>query len=596
MKQSSDTVLKWKLNDIVSIKEFNSLYSDVERSLGKYDSYYLMLKPDMPEKDFIKFIKFNELIKEKISRLGYRAFLMDAEDQKSQQAKLMKNRERDLEIRFNDVSRKIWHWIKGKKVDEKPVLDKKNAKRLFNSIGDLKYILNYERDFAKHNLKISEESIISNKDMNGISALNDLRTLIETEFEYDFNPKGGRKRKKNISQSELVSYVYSSNRENRKAAYEMLLKKYRENIDKLFIIYQAIVKDWVYDSRLRKFNSPISVRNKYNHIPDSAVSTLIEVCAANREVFWKYFRYKKKELGLKNFERWDIYAPIKETNAKISFSKAINIVLDTLKGFNPEFAIHAKSIIDSKHIDSHSKPNKVSGAFCATVSPKIIPYILLNYTGKYRDVLTLAHELGHGIHSLYARKHSISAQDANLPLSETASTFCEMIVFERLYAEAKNVNTKKWLLADRMANSYATILRQNYFVKFELEAHNMISKGITSEGLSGIYYNNLKEQFGSAVKIDPIFRYEWAYIPHIVHTPFYCYAYNFGELLSLALYSAYKKHGNKIIRRIEKILSYGGSENPQMILKESGFDITDSSFWQGSFDIIKKWQKELESL
>jgi oligoendopeptidase F len=171
-----------------------------------------------------------------------------------------------------------------------------------------------------------------------------------------------------------------------------------------------------------------------------------------------------------------------------------------------------------------------------------------------------------------------------------------LIVFERLLKDVKSNKEKKALLLNRMAESYATIMRQNYFVKFEIEAHDRIPKGITSEGLSDIYFKNLKEQFGNTVAIDPLFRYEWAYIPHIVNSPFYCYAYNFGELLSLALYARYKREGIGFIKNIEQILAYGGSRNPQEVLKEVGVDINSQKFWQGSFGILKTWQSELERI
>jgi len=211
------------------------------------------------------------------------------------------------------------------------------------------------------------------------------------------------------------------------------------------------------------------------------------------------------------------------------------------------------------------------------------------------DVSTLAHELGHGIHALYANHHSVSSQNAGLPLCETASTLLEMVMFEKLLKQAENDQVRKALLFNKMAGSFATVLRQNYFVKFEIKAHEAIERGVTGEELSDIYFNDiLKPQFGDSLSIDDSFRYEWAYLPHIVHTPFYCYAYSFGELLSLALFSEYKKQGSVFVPKIEKILAYGGSKSPQKILGEVGIDINSRAFWQGSFDIIKGWQKQLE--
>jgi oligoendopeptidase F len=221
---------------------------------------------------------------------------------------------------------------------------------------------------------------------------------------------------------------------------------------------------------------------------------------------------------------------------------------------------------------------------------------MLNHTGTIRDVSTMAHELGHAIHSLYANKHHYSCQHSGLPLAETASTLGELILFDKMLMTETDKKIKKQMLWEKIGDSYATILRQNYFVLFEKEAHEKIAEGITVEGLSEIYLKNLKEQFGNSVIVDRIFRYEWTYISHIFSTPFYCYAYNFGELLALSLFGKYKKEGPNFIPKIEKILAAGGSEDPVEILTKAGFEVTKEEFWQESFKIVKDWTKQLKNL
>ena len=171
-----------------------------------------------------------------------------------------------------------------------------------------------------------------------------------------------------------------------------------------------------------------------------------------------------------------------------------------------------------------------------------------------------------------------------------------MILFEKVLSETIDNQTKKELLSDKLADSYATICRQNFIVKFEMEAHEALQAGIEEKELSAMWLNNLKQQFGDSVEIDDVFRYEWAYIPHIIHSPFYCYAYNFGELLSMALYAKYKSEGQSFVPKIEEILAAGGSEDPKVILQKVGIDMSSAEFWQGSFELIKDWQKELETL
>jgi len=299
---------------------------------------------------------------------------------------------------------------------------------------------------------------------------------------------------------------------------------------------------------------------------------------------------------MKKLSRFDVYAPLQKKDKKIDFEEAKTIVLKALEEFSPNFSKKAEKIINEKHIDVLPNKNKIGGAFCATVAPEITPYVLLNFTGKSRDISTLAHELGHGIHSLYANKNYPSSQSANLPLAETASTLAELILFEKMMEKETDKEIKKAWLSDKMADAYATICRQNYFIKFEIKAHEAIEKGLTADDLSKIYFKSLKEQFGNSLSIDPLFKYEWSYISHIFESPFYCYAYNFGELVSYALWANYKKDPKIWIKIIEKILESGGSQDPQIILHNAKIDICCPKFWQDSFSTIRDWQEKLESL
>lgn len=585
----------WNLDDIVTLDQFDELYSETEKLIGDYAGIFNSLAPEMAEADFVAYTKLHEKAMENLHKLGSRPALMEAADQKDSLALKLKNQVKDLEIKFSEAVQPISLWLKGKEVQGKEVLDDANAKRLFASTPDLEYAYSYSRMMGKYSLDEKSENIMTAKDANGIRVITDLRDMIETEFEYDFKPEGGE-RKLIKNNAEISSFAYSSNPAERKAAFEARFEQYEKNIDKFFVAYQAVVKDWNYEAKIRGFKSPISMRNVANHVEDAPIETLIEVCGKNIGIFQDYFKFKAKELGLEKLTRFDLYAPLGEVKDEYSYDTAIGLVDDSFRSFSATFADNAQNIIKENHIDSHPADTKRGGAFCMTVTPGITPYVLLNYTGKMRDVSTLAHELGHGVHSLYANKHTISTQHATLPLAETASTLGEMILFEKILSETTDQSIKKQLLSDKLADSYATICRQNYIVKFEIDAHEAIQKGVEESELSQIWIDNLKEQFGDSVEIDDMFRYEWAYIPHIVHTPFYCYAYNFGELLSMALYAKYKQEGESFVPKIETILSAGGSEDPKLILQNVGIDMSSPEFWQGSFELIKDWQRELEQL
>lgn len=583
--------MKWNLDDILPVEKFDELFKEVETEIKTLEKWVEKVRPEMGQKEFGEMLIFDENLGVKLAKLGYLPHLRMAVDQKDQRAKLLKSRMDDLGLRVSEISMKLGFWIQGKR---KPILDDKNAKRLFSAIPDLEYGLIRSREGAKYSLNEREEQIINHKDVNGISVLGDLREMIETEFEYVL--KIGKKTRKIKTQSELMSLVYSPKAEVREAAYRALLAKHKDNLDKFFAIYQGVVKDWGYEAKLRGYKEAISVRNWGNHVPDEAIETLLDVCSKNVGIFQRYFKWKAKELGVKKLRRFDIYAPIQKKDKKVDFEEAKMMVLEALREFSPNFSDKAEKIIKEKHVDVMPGKNKRSGAFCATVSPDITPYVFLNFTGKSRDISTLAHELGHGVHSLFANKHYASSQHANLPLAETASTLAELILFEKMMEKETDKEIKKGWLSDKIADAYATICRQNYFIKFEIEAHEAINKGVTAEELSKLYLEGLKEQFGNSILIEGIFKHEWSYISHIFESPFYCYAYNFGELLSYALWTNYKKDPKHWVKIIEKILEAGGSQDPQIILKGAKIDICCQKFWQDSFNTISVWEEMLETL
>ncbi len=581
----------WDLTDIIAKGKFESLYKQAQKSLTTFKTFRKSLKPTMSTQEFKRIMLFVESFKEKLGRLGCYPELLLASNIKDQHARLLQTKVNNLSVQITDETLYLSQWIKGLTVPNLKTLDNRNAKRLFKAVPDLEFSLTRSRLAAKHTLKESEEKIIHRKDITGSEVIGELYDMIVNDFTYTF--KVGSKATIIDNQQKLVSYVHSPKRSERKAAYNALFIPYKEHVDKFFVIYSALVKDWAQEAKLRDYSSSISMRNFANNVPDKAIEVLLDVCTKNRVIFHKYFRIKAKMLKLKKLERYDLYAPVTSVKEHFSFSDAKKLVFETFEEFSPSFAQKARSIVENGHLDSHPRANKRNGAFCMSITPSTIPYVLTNFDGKFRDVSTLAHELGHGIHDLYASNHSYSTMHAPLPVCETASTFGEMILFEKLLSKASK-KQKVAMLMDKLGDSYATILRQNYFIKFELLAHKMLMKGCSEKELSDAYLKLLKEQLGTAVNVQDQFRYEWAYIPHIYHSPFYCYAYNFGELLSLALFARYKKLGPLFVPKIEKVLAAGGSQDPVKLLRSVGVDIMSPIFWNEGFTIIKEWLKELE--
>jgi oligoendopeptidase F len=394
-----------------------------------------------------------------------------------------------------------------------------------------------------------------------------------------------------------MAYASDPSPEIRETIYKELYRVYGEESTILSQIYQHIVRNWADEKvKLRRFSSPISVRNLVNDIPDSVVETLLEVCQEKRGLFQRYFRLKANWLGMKQLRRYDLYAPLSESTRTYPFAEALPTIFESLTAFSPILADHAKRVLDERHLDSEVRPGKIGGAFCHGVLPGMTPWVLTSYNGKGNDLSTLAHELGHAMHALTASDHSPLTFHSSLPLAETASIFSEILLLEHQLQDETDPFVRRDTLARFVDGSYATVMRQAYFVLFEREAHALIEEGATTDALAERYLANLKEQFGDAVEVSDEFRWEWVSIPHIYAVPFYCYAYSFGQLLVLSLYRQYKDEGKAFVPKFLKILAHGGSKSPQGILSEAGIDMASASFWRGGFDVIEGMIDELSKL
>jgi oligoendopeptidase F len=383
----------------------------------------------------------------------------------------------------------------------------------------------------------------------------------------------------------------------RAAAYQELYRVYGEHGPVLAQIYSALMRDWRSENvGLRKYKAPISARNLANDLPDSVVETLLDVITENSRIFQRYFTLKARWIGMPKLRRYDLYAPLAEAEKDYPYDDAVRMVVDTFGEFDPRVGALAKQVFDDGHVDAEVRMGKRGGAFCAGVLPGVSPWVLLNYTGKARDVAIVAHEMGHAIHALLAADHSILTFHSALPMAETASVFSEILLTEKLLVQESDPAVRRSLLAKALDDTYATVGRQGYFALWEKEAHELVHQGRTADEMAARYLETLKEQFGEAVDVSDDFKWEWVSIPHFYQTPFYVYAYSFGQLLVLSLYQMFKREGASFKPKYLKVLSYGGSEAPARILKEAGIDITAAQFWQGGFDVIAGMIDELEKL
>jgi len=581
----------WDLKGLVSNPKsavFEKQIKVVEKKSKQFEKIKSKLNPKISSKKFLDILHEIEDLDEKISVIGGYASLAYSGNTQSDEATSLLTRMTKL---GSDISNRVlffdlW-WKKG--------IDEKNAKRLIKDSGDLSGYLKYKRLVAKYSLSEPEERIINTLDVTGSTALVKLYDKITNAFEYIVTIDG---KKRKLSREELSTYVRSTKPKTREIAYKELLSKFSKNKGVLGEIYQNLVLNWKDEGiEIRGFSSPISIRNIANDVDDKTINSLLQVCKKNSPVFQKFFVQKAKMLGLKKLRRYDLYAPatakIKEKN--YPYDKSVKLVFESLERFSPKLSSFAKKVFSEKHIDSEIRPGKRDGAFCSTISPKITPYVLVNFTGKSKDVFTVAHELGHAVHSQAASDKSILISEASLPLAETASTFSELLLYDNL-SDKISSDEKKIMLSEKIDDLYATIMRQSFFTLFEIDAHKKIAQSTTVNEISKAYLGNIKEQFGNSVNISDDFSLEWSCIPHFYHSPFYCYAYSFGNLLALSLFQRYKKEGKDFVPSYLGILNAGGSKKPEELLEEYDINIRSTKFWQDGFEYVKEQVKQLSSL
>ena len=580
---------KWSLADLYPDDYKASFNHDLEKLtalVNDFENVRGELNDAIPGERFAEIMKdYDAIVSLEYKLFGFCSLRFEADTQDSSALSLMGQTDAVITELGNRVLFFDLWWTK---------LADEPAARLIAACPENAYFLSAMRLSKPYTLNESEEKIINIKNSTGASALDNIYSSITNRYVFKMTVDG---EEKSLTREGIMVYARSDKPELRKAAYEELYRAYGDDGNILGQIYQNICRAWDQENLgIRGYKSPIAARNLGNDIPDDVVDLLLETCRKNKDVFIDYFKLKKELLGLDEFHRRDLYAPMKTDTTKISFDEAFKTMLASYNNFDPEFAKMAERVYNEHHIDSEPRHGKRGGAFCETLGPNYTPWVLLNFQGRAEDTSTIAHELGHAIHSMSAEDKTIFQQSSCLPLAETASTFGEMLLADYMQSTVTDKAVLRDMLIKQLDDNYATIQRQAYFALFEKEAHRMIGEGADIDELNAAYLANLNEQFGDAVVVDDYFKWEWVSIPHIFATPFYVYAYAFGQLLVLALYAQYKKEGKSFIPRYKEMLHKGGSQRPQDLLLDAGFDFTKEAFWQGGFDILKEKVEKLREI
>ncbi|MDB5410533.1 MAG: oligoendopeptidase [Rhodospirillales bacterium] len=448
------------------------------------------------------------------------------------------------------------------------------------------------RAFRQHQLSDEIEKLLHEKQVAGRGAWTRLfdETIAGLRFPWDG---------KELTESEILHLLSDHDGETRRKAAQVLGEVLGGNARVFSLVTNTLAKDKEIEDRWRGFLRPISSRNLANFVEDDVVDALISaVKGGYPELSHRYYKLKAKWFGVEQLDFWDRNAPLpNEDDRTIPWAEAERTVLEAYGAFSPELAAVGKRFFDNPWIDAPVRPGKASGAFAHPTVPSAHPYLLLNYQGKPRDVQTLAHELGHGVHQVLAGPQGALMSDTPLTLAETASVFGEMLTFRSLLARETDPKRRKIMLAGKVEDMLNTVVRQIAFVDFEIRIHDERRRGeLTPDRISEIWLDVQRESLGPALKLDGLYRWYWTYIPHFIHTPFYVYAYAFGDCLVNSLYAVYEGAHPDFARKYLDMLRAGGTLRHKELLAAFGLDASDPAFWQKGLSVIRGFIDEIEAI
>jgi oligoendopeptidase F len=459
------------------------------------------------------------------------------------------------------------------------------------ALADYRHYLELEQLRKDHLLSEPEEKILSEKSVTGRSAWNRFfdETMGAARFELDGET---------MTQQQILSKLYEPDRDLRRRAALAFTDGLQGNLRELTFVFNTVLADKASDDRLRDYDHWLASRNLDNEVDDDTVDALIEAVTSRYDLVARFYRLKKKLLGLDELYDYDRYAPIGEADTRYDWSTAQDLVLTAYGDFHRQMAEVAEQFFTDNWIDAALADGKRSGAFSHGAVPSAHPYVLLNYTGKTRDVQTLAHELGHGVHQYLAREQGPLQAGTPLTTAEMASVFGEMLVFQRLMRHEDDPKNKLAMLVSKIDDTLATVFRQIAMNRFEDRIHTARRQEgeLSPDRFSALWIETQEKMFEDSVTLGEHYRHWWSYIPHFIHSPGYVYAYAFGELLVLALYARYREAGDAFADQYVDLLSAGGSDWPHELVGELGIDLTDLTFWTQGLGAIEDLIEQAEEL
>jgi oligoendopeptidase F len=447
------------------------------------------------------------------------------------------------------------------------------------------------RKFRPHQLSEPEERVLTDLSPVGNSAWTRLFEELCAVIRVDLD---GR----DLVLEQAIVLLREPDRNLRRRASGAITTALKGDVRTRGYIFNVILQEKSIDDRLRKFPTWISSRNLANETSDAAVQALVDAVTSRYDICIRYYRVKRKLLNVGELHEWDRYAPVGETAKMLSWEEAKELVLGSYNRFSPRVGALVEDFFDQRWIDAPVVPGKTQGGYCMPVGPHHHPYILINFTGRLRDALVLAHELGHGLHDRLASRQHVFDYHPPLTLAETASVFGEALTFDRIMAEEKDPKTRLAMLCGQVEDSFSTVFRQVAFNRYEDAVHTArrTQGELSVEELGHFFQEKLQAMFGDALTLTEEHEVWWSYVSHFMHTPGYVYAYAFGNLLALSVYHRFLERGQAFVDDYLDFLAAGGSTRPDELVRRIGMDITDPGFWDAGLKILDGMVAEIERL
>ena len=590
-RQTGAETVIWDLSVFYDSLDDPQMETDIARLddlVGDFQANWRGKVADMSAADFATAYQQLEAIYDLRGRLGAFAYLNFSTDTGQPAFQAAVARIEELEARLSQ--RMVFFEL------EWNALDDAAASAILEdpAIADYRYYLEAERRYRPYQLSEAEEQIIIEKGVTGSSAWTRFFTQLTSAFRFDWLGD-------EVNMTFVLNKLRDADRDVREMAWRKLTDKLREKQMELTFIFNTLALDKANSDRRRGYASWVSSRNLSNKASDEVVEALVQTVTGNYKLVARHYHIKRALLGYDELYDYDRYAPLnlKESEAFYAWGQARDIVLEAFANFSPRMRDVAERFFAGNWIHAPVLPNKRGGAFAASTVASANPFVFLNYLGDARDVTTLAHELGHGIHMyLSAKEKGLFALYTPLTTAEMASTFAEMLVFQDLMAAEDDPEIKLSMLMEKIEDTFATVFRQISMNRFEDLMHNARREEgeLTAERFNELWLDTQRDMFGDSVAITEEYGSWWSYVPHFLHTPGYVYAYSFGELLVLALYKIYQEEGESFVPKYLDLLAAGDSDYPDRLLAQVGVDINDAGFWQKGIDVIAEWIDQSESL